>query len=160
MRTVLVTGGTGTTGRRVANFLCARGVAVRTASRHPVAGDDQHMIFDWADPETFAAAVEGVDRVFLVAPLSDSDPAAAVGGFLDVAVAAGTRRVLDGDHATASVNMLTWLRREAAHDGPMWSNGAAGEIRLTRIAGHWRIARITVRPAWAEGNRGILDPAQ
>ncbi|WP_371778719.1 nuclear transport factor 2 family protein [Streptosporangium subroseum] len=66
---------------------------------------------------------------------------------------------LDGDHATASVNILTWLRREAAHDGPMWSNGAAGEIQLTRTAGHWRIARITVRPAWAEGNRGVLDPA-
>lgn len=93
MRTVLVTGGTGTTGRRVATFLRARGVAVRTASRHPVAGDDQHVIFDWADPETFAGAVEGVDRVFLVAPLSDPDPAAAVGGFLDAAVAAGTRRV-------------------------------------------------------------------
>ncbi|KIF68686.1 hypothetical protein HY68_08645 [Streptomyces sp. AcH 505] len=93
MRTVLVTGGTGTTGRRVAAFLRARGTAVRTASRHPVAGDDQHVIFDWADPGTFATALEGVDRVFLVAPLSDSDPAAAVGGFLDAAVAAGTRRV-------------------------------------------------------------------
>ncbi|MFF3441813.1 nuclear transport factor 2 family protein [Streptosporangium sp. NPDC002721] len=67
---------------------------------------------------------------------------------------------LDGDHATASVNILTWLRREAAHDGPLWSNGAAGEIRLTRTAGHWRIDRITVRPAWAEGNRGVLDPAR
>lgn len=67
---------------------------------------------------------------------------------------------LDGDHATASVNVLTWLRREAAHDGPMWSNGAAGEIRLTRTAGHWRIDRIIVRPAWAEGNRGVLDPAR
>ncbi|MEU9895300.1 NAD(P)H-binding protein [Streptomyces phaeochromogenes] len=94
MRTVLVTGGTGTTGRRVAALLRTRGVAVRTASRHPVAGDDQHVIFDWADPRTFATAVDGVDRVFLVAPLSDSDPASAVGGFLDAAVAAGTRRVV------------------------------------------------------------------
>lgn len=93
MRTVLVTGGTGTTGRRVAAFLRTRGVAVRTASRHPVAGDDRHVIFDWADPGTFAAAVDGVDRVFLVAPLSDSDSASAVAGFLDAAVAAGTRRV-------------------------------------------------------------------
>ncbi|MFC4498339.1 MULTISPECIES: nuclear transport factor 2 family protein [Streptomyces] len=66
---------------------------------------------------------------------------------------------LDGDHATASVNILTWLRREAAHDGPLWSNGAAGEIRLTRTEGRWRITRITVRPAWAVGNRGVLDPA-
>jgi uncharacterized protein YbjT (DUF2867 family) len=93
MRTVLVTGGTGTVGSRVAAFLRTRGVEVRTASRHPVAGDDRHVLFDWADPGTFARAVEGVDRVFLVAPLSDSEPAAAVGGFLDAAVAAGTRRV-------------------------------------------------------------------
>ncbi|HEV7975462.1 nuclear transport factor 2 family protein [Amycolatopsis sp.] len=67
---------------------------------------------------------------------------------------------LDGDSATASVNILSWLRREAAHDGPMWSNGSAGEIRLTRVADRWRIARITVRPAWAEGNMGILDSAR
>jgi uncharacterized protein YbjT (DUF2867 family) len=93
MRTVLVTGGTGTTGSRVTAFLRARGVDVRTASRHPVAGDGRHVLFDWADPGTFAAAVDGVDRVFLVAPLSDTDPALAVGGFLDAAVAAGTRRV-------------------------------------------------------------------
>ncbi|MFC4586210.1 NAD-dependent epimerase/dehydratase family protein [Sphaerisporangium corydalis] len=53
MRTVLVTGGTGTTGRRVAAFLRARGVAVRTASRHPVAGDDQHVIFDCEEPRSF-----------------------------------------------------------------------------------------------------------
>lgn len=66
---------------------------------------------------------------------------------------------LDGDHATASVNILTWLRREAAQDGPLWSNGSAGEIELTRTEGRWRIARITVRPAWAEGNRGVLEPA-
>ncbi|MEU9878021.1 nuclear transport factor 2 family protein [Streptomyces phaeochromogenes] len=66
---------------------------------------------------------------------------------------------LDGDRATASVNTLTWLRREAAHDGPLWSNGAAGEIELMRSEGRWRIARITVRPAWAEDNRGVLEPA-
>ncbi|WP_052457045.1 nuclear transport factor 2 family protein [Streptomyces sp. AcH 505] len=66
---------------------------------------------------------------------------------------------LDGDRATASVNILTWLRREAAPAGPIWSNGAAGEIQLKRTAGGWRITRITVRPAWSEGNRGVLDPA-
>jgi hypothetical protein len=66
---------------------------------------------------------------------------------------------LDGDSATASVNILTWLRREAAHDGPMWSNGATGEIQLTRTTDRWRIARITVRPTWAVGNIGVLEPA-
>ncbi|HEY0816202.1 MAG TPA: nuclear transport factor 2 family protein [Pseudonocardia sp.] len=66
---------------------------------------------------------------------------------------------LDGDRATASVNILTWLRREAAPDGPMWSNGATGDITLTRTADRWRITGITVRPTWAEGNTAVLDPA-
>lgn len=66
---------------------------------------------------------------------------------------------LDGDTATASVNILTWLRREAAADGPMWSNGAAGEIRLERTHSRWRISQVTVQPVWAEGNQGVLDPA-
>jgi hypothetical protein len=33
---------------------------------------------------------------------------------------------LDGDNATANVNILTRLRREA---GPMWSNGATARSR-------------------------------
>lgn len=65
---------------------------------------------------------------------------------------------LDGDSATATVNILTWLRREAAPDGPMWSNGAAGEIQLRRTAGRWLICAVTVKPAWAEGNPGVLAP--
>ena len=66
---------------------------------------------------------------------------------------------LDGDSATASVNVLTWLRREVADGGPMWSNGSVGEFRLARVADRWRIAGITVRPAWVEGNMGVLDAA-
>lgn len=92
MSTVLVTGGTGTVGRRVAAFLRARQADVRTASRNAVAGERQHVRFDWEDPSTFPAAVEGVDQAFLVAPLSE--PAPAVAGFLGTAVAAGLRRVV------------------------------------------------------------------
>jgi hypothetical protein len=66
---------------------------------------------------------------------------------------------LDGDRATASANVLTWLRRDAAADSPMWSNGAVGEFELVRVADRWRIARIAVRPAWAQGDRGVLEAA-
>ncbi len=66
---------------------------------------------------------------------------------------------LDGDRATASANVLTWVRRGAAADSPMWSNGAVGEFGLTRSATGWRIAGIAVRPAWTQGNRDILEPA-
>jgi SnoaL-like domain len=136
--------------------------------------------------DTVHQLVRGFDRrdwrtvECLLADTVDSDYTAMLGGEVQTRTAAEQTRYyrehlepldatmhaattllvdLDGDNATASVNILTWLRREAAHDGPLWSNGAAGEIQLTRSADRWRITRITVRPTWADGNRGVLDPA-
>ncbi|SES14654.1 SnoaL-like domain-containing protein [Lentzea xinjiangensis] len=64
---------------------------------------------------------------------------------------------LDGDSATPSANVLTWLRRGAAADSPMWSDGAVGEFDPTRSSGRWRISGIAVRPAWTQGDRGVLE---
>lgn len=55
----LVLGATGTTGRRVADRLAARGVPVRRGSR---AGTPP---FDWADESTWPAALDGVRAVYL-----------------------------------------------------------------------------------------------
>ncbi|WP_298322196.1 hypothetical protein [Haloactinopolyspora sp.] len=57
---LLVLGGTGSIGRRVATTLSASGRSVRAASRHGPAR------FDWADPSTWAAAVAAVAAVALV----------------------------------------------------------------------------------------------
>lgn len=92
MGTVLITGGTGTVGRRVAALLRAARADVRTAGRTEMTGGHPHARFDWEDPSTFPAAVEGVDQVLLVAPLPE--PAPAVAAFLDEAVAAGVRRAV------------------------------------------------------------------
>lgn len=54
--TVLVTGGTGTTGSRVAAALGERGVPTRIASRHPLNGQ---VRFDWTDPDTHGGALDG-----------------------------------------------------------------------------------------------------
>jgi uncharacterized protein YbjT (DUF2867 family) len=89
--TVLVTGGTGTTGSRVAAALRDRGVPVRVASRRP--GNGQ-VRFDWADPGTHAAALDGVRAVYLVAPVGVADPAPLVAPFLDAARERGARRVV------------------------------------------------------------------
>jgi uncharacterized protein YbjT (DUF2867 family) len=56
---ILLTGGTGTTGRRIADRLHARNVAVRCASR---AGSPP---FDWDRPGTWAANVDGVSSAYL-----------------------------------------------------------------------------------------------
>ncbi|MGU3501664.1 NAD(P)H-binding protein [Mycobacterium sp. C31M] len=58
----LVLGATGKTGRRILPRLRLRGVPVRGASRS--AG----TTFDWAQPQTWGAALDGVGTVYLVAP--------------------------------------------------------------------------------------------
>ncbi|TDC18439.1 NAD(P)H-binding protein [Kribbella albertanoniae] len=80
--TILVLGATGKTGRRVAARLRADGVEVRAASR---SGETR---FDWTDRGTWAAAVQGVEAVYLVAP-EDPSP---IEAFVEQAVAAGVRR--------------------------------------------------------------------
>lgn len=58
-KTILITGGTGKTGRRVAERLSSRGRPVRVGSR---SGAPR---FDWDDERTWAAALEDVSAVYL-----------------------------------------------------------------------------------------------
>jgi uncharacterized protein YbjT (DUF2867 family) len=84
----LVLGGTGKTGARVASRLTRLSLPVRTAARH---GGD--VRFDWDDPATHRNAVEGADRVYLIAPVMRTGFAAQVSAFLDLAEAVGVRHV-------------------------------------------------------------------
>ena len=68
--TILVTGATGKTGRRVAAILRDRGHVVREASR------PSEIRFDWGDPATWPAALHEVDAAYIVTP-SVGDPASA-----------------------------------------------------------------------------------
>ena len=63
MERILVTGGSGKTGRRVAERI-GRSQA-RIASRHP--GPDG-VYFDWTKPQTFEAALADFRAIYLVAP--------------------------------------------------------------------------------------------
>jgi uncharacterized protein YbjT (DUF2867 family) len=87
-RRVLVLGGTGKTGSRVAGTLSERGVSVRTAAR---GGAD--IRFDWNNPATFEGALQGVTGVYLVSPVMRVDFAGVVSDFLDQAERAGVRNV-------------------------------------------------------------------
>ena len=88
--TILVTGGTGKTGRRVADRLAARGLSVRIGSR---AGSPP---FDWHDRATWPAAVDGVDAAYLAYAPDLAFPGAAetVGDFARFAVERGVRRLV------------------------------------------------------------------
>ncbi|MFF8266679.1 NAD(P)H-binding protein [Streptomyces sp. NPDC016562] len=87
---VLVIGGTGKTGRKVAGKLAAQGRPVRVGSR------GGEPAFDWNDPATWTAALEGVDRVYVTYYPDLALPGAAdqVGAFAEAAVAAGARRLV------------------------------------------------------------------
>ncbi|MGW8398262.1 NAD(P)H-binding protein [Streptomyces lydicus] len=93
--TVLVTGATGTTGSRVVARLAALGHPVRAAARRPAGPSGAHAVpFDWHDPATHAGALHGADRLYLVPPPGDPDPAAVMLPFLERARAAGARRAV------------------------------------------------------------------
>ena len=91
---ILVTGATGNTGTAVVAGLRSRGSHVRPASRRPDPADPDALVFDWADPRTFGAALRGAAAIYLVAPTGDADPVSMVGPFLELAAHQGVQRVV------------------------------------------------------------------
>jgi uncharacterized protein YbjT (DUF2867 family) len=90
MATTLVVGGNGKTGRRVVQRLRAAHVPVVVASRSGA------RRFDWEDETTWPSAVRGVSTAYVTyAPdLAFSGAADRVGGFAELAVASGVRRLV------------------------------------------------------------------
>lgn len=87
MTTTLVLGGTGKTGRRVATRLC-HDVRIGSRSGTPP--------FDWADDTTWAAALDGVDSVYLsyYPDISFPGAGARVSSFARAAAEAGATRLV------------------------------------------------------------------
>lgn len=93
--TILVTGATGNTGSRLVPRLTALGHPVRAAARRaPELAGAEAVSFDWHDPATHDAALQGAARLYLVPPVGDPDPAAVMLPFLERARTAGARRVV------------------------------------------------------------------
>jgi uncharacterized protein YbjT (DUF2867 family) len=87
---VLLLGGTGKTGRRVAHHLTAAGHPVRTAAR---TGGDVRLDLD--SPATWGDALDGIGAVYVVEPGgAQPGPGRRVPAFVARAVAAGARRVV------------------------------------------------------------------
>jgi uncharacterized protein YbjT (DUF2867 family) len=90
MDSTLVLGGTGKTGRRVAERLYARRIPVRLGSR---SGEPP---FDWEKPETWAPALQGVSSVYVsyYPDLAVPGAVGVVGGFANLAVEKGVPRLV------------------------------------------------------------------
>lgn len=86
---ILVTGGTGTTGRKVAQLLKNDGLNAFVGTRTPASSD--HRLFNWAAPST-ATAFEGCRAAYLVAPTDRTDHLAIMQPMLERAMELGTRR--------------------------------------------------------------------
>jgi len=81
---VLVIGGTGKTGSRVAAKLQQRGWTVALGSRTRRGEGTVH--FDWTAPESFEPACAGARAVYLIAPLGDLNPAPVMQAFIEKAL--------------------------------------------------------------------------
>lgn len=95
---ILVTGATGKTGRRLIPMLLGRGATVRAASRVAVtpAPGVEPVRFDWADESTYEAARKGVNAIYIVYgdPGASGDTTEQVRALLDGAAEAGVGRVV------------------------------------------------------------------
>jgi uncharacterized protein YbjT (DUF2867 family) len=172
--TVLVLGGTGTTGSRLAALLRDR-TTVRVATRDPVAPD--HVRFDWSRPETHRPALSEVDSVYLVAPVAVADPVRLVGPFLAAARLAGVRRVVllgssavpDGSPGMGALPGMVRAMPEWTVLRPSWfmqnftgDHPVAAAIRTTgeivTATGAGRVAFVDAGDIAAVAARALLDP--
>src|SRR5712691_3802751 len=96
---ILVTGATGTIGRDVAKHLLEKRASVRAAVRDQAKatkqfGDDVELAaFDFENTDSFAAALEGVEKVFLLPPLLPNQ-VKVTNTFVDAAKRAGIRQIV------------------------------------------------------------------
>lgn len=158
---ILVLGATGNVGRPLVEALLARGERVKAASRTGKAVDGaEGVVFDFADPATFASAFAGVDRAFVMLPTGSTDP---VGRLLPVIAAAAERKVkvvllsvfgVDADDSIPNRQLELALERSGTAFVILRPNWFADNFHTFWKAGldHGRIAL----PA-AEGKSSFID---
>lgn len=98
-KSILVTGATGTVGRDVVKRLSKKGAAVRAGVRDQARArqrfDDNIALvtFDFENENSFAAALDGVEKVFLLPPLLPNQ-AELTNAFVDAAKHVGVRHIV------------------------------------------------------------------
>ncbi|MFD5558723.1 NmrA family NAD(P)-binding protein [Streptomyces sp. NPDC127068] len=119
-RTTLVIGGTGKTGRRVAERLTARGLPVRIGSR------SARSPFRWESPATWDAALDGAGAAYLTYYPDLGFPGAAetVGAFARTAVGRGVRRLV----------LLSGRGEEGAHRSEEAVRASGADLTVVRAS--------------------------
>ncbi len=117
---ILITGGTGKTGRRVVELLGRRGVPAYAATRSP--RSPRQVRFDWHDPSGFENALDGIGAVYLVAPVGDPAPLGAMQPLIDLALARGVERfvLLSASMIDAGGPLMGAVHAYLAAHAPVW----------------------------------------
>ena len=179
MKTTLVLGGTGKTGRRVVERLAARDLPTRVGSR---SGEPP---FDWEEEATWVAALQNVGSVYVsyYPDVAVPGAVAAVHSFAELAVESGVRRLVllsgrgepEAERAQLALREVvdakagaewtilrsTWFMQNFSEDY-MLEHVLSGEIRLpagdvpTPFLDADDIAAVAVAALTEEGHAGQL----
>lgn len=122
---ILITGATGKVGSEVVRLLAGEGVEVKAATRRPdragsLGGGVEVVELDYDRAETYDAAVEWADRLFLVPPPFAPNAHERLASFVDWAVQAGCEHLvsLSGMGVDAREDLpLTKLERHVERTG-------------------------------------------
>jgi uncharacterized protein YbjT (DUF2867 family) len=117
---ILITGGKGKTGRRVASHLAAKGIDFAIGTRKPDGPHDRH--FNWADLSS-ASAFDGCNAVYLVAPTDRTDHLAVMQPLLQQAIERGVQRfvLLSSSLLPAGGPMMGEVHAWLAENAPEWA---------------------------------------
>jgi uncharacterized protein YbjT (DUF2867 family) len=153
----LVIGATGTVGSLLTAALAESGVDARAASR------GGEVRFDWYDADTWDAALDTVDRMYLIAPDGDAEPLTAMRPFLDRALESGVKRAVLQSGSPISVGDpgLGRVHAAVAETFPEWAvlrpswfmqNFSGSHVQSEAIRTHGRLTSAT-----RSGRVGFID---
>jgi len=151
---ILVTGASGLVGREVASRLVGR-ESVRLGLRDATKGADG-IRFDFLDPSTFEAALNGIDRVFLLRPPQLARARHDFGSFVEAMQRAGVRKVVFLSVRGAARNPLLphrQIERLLEASGLAWTHLRPNDFMQNFATVH----RADIRDRgeiWAPGGRG------
>lgn len=142
MKKILVSGASGTVGSLLVQALAGHGESVKAASRSDRAFEGAQAVrFDYTDPSTFAAAFDGVNRLYMLMPADNLEIEACL---LPVIAFAAERNI--------KIVMQSVMGVETEEDNPYRKVELALEASGTR----W----VILRPNWfADNFHGIWAPA-
>jgi uncharacterized protein YbjT (DUF2867 family) len=131
---ILVLGGTGNVGGPLVAALVLKGESVKVGSRSGKAPEGAEGVhFDYGDPSTYPAALDGVNRLYVITPAGQTDPVGFLSPIIDAAATRNVKVVLQTAKGVESDDSIPYRQVE---------------LLLERSGARWAV----VRPDWFSDN--------